>query len=449
MPHHIIIQELYHSGVKKRALAFSIAWLTERKQRTKIGRAFSTTDVITSGCQQGSRLDPPYFNFSATRVLSNSVNRMVDKHVIDLSLNSAKVASKRLRNNFWNFEYADDAALTLSAREIDQPTNQKILNVYEKWSEENMMVWNARKSELLALGKVPEDFVVEFCSQKVPITQQLRYLGVTFESQVKSGARIDFKKERDLRLTKYKLLCDRTTTNLKQASFSVLSQVHLIYLLPILNFASSATGYHRSSSHRSQALRLFSKYFSGTPVPKSLKFEDLPITNVQSAQIKEGKIIHQIVTGKSFIKLQDINLKITNADEAEVAKNYALKIPPNQCLFLDFIKPNNLSGFKTSFPFNAKLFWNNLNLSAQQITSTEKFVQYIKSNLICLDQESEEIRQKIFDGTVYRNFQKQRQIRKQCRRQKKSRINSERIVSSIFSELLEDVFLRSRNPIDL
>ena len=443
MPHHIQIQQLYKSGVKKRALAFPIAWLTDRKQRTKIGSAFSNSDVITSGCQQGSRIGPPFFNFSSTKVLSESVNKMVNKQVTDFSLNSAKVAAKRLLNNFWNLEYADDAAVTLLTRPSDQLINRKILSEYEMWSEDNMMMWNARKSELLALGKVPQDFAVEFCGQAVPQTQQLRYLGVLFESQTKLGSRIDFRSERDARIAKYKLLCDRTPKNLKHASFSTLCSVHLIYLQPILNFASCATGYHRSGHHRSQALKLFSKFFASTPVPKKFEYNNIPITNVQAAKIQDGKQIHQIITGKSFIKLQDINLKITNADEAEVVELYASEFPLKECLLLDFIKPNNLSGFRTSFSFTVKSFWNELDLFAQSIKSSQKFAEHIKNNLICFDYESEKCRRELFDGTLYHNYQKQRQLKKHFRRLKKAKIECNRILNSIFTELLENAIIRS------
>ena len=114
-------------------------------------------------------------------------------------------------------------------------------------------------------------------------------------------------------------------------------------------------------------------------------------------------------------------------------------------ILLDFIKPNNLSGFKTSFSFTMKNFWNGLELFAQNLKTSELFANYIKNNLICLDHESERIRQEIFDGTLYRKYQKSRQMRKYFRNQKKSRINRDRIICSLITELLSIVITRSQS----
>ena len=147
LPQHTQIQELYNCGVKKRALAFSIAWMSERKIRTKIGHVYSDSDVITSGCQQGSRLGPPYFTWAGTKRLALAVDRMVEKQIVDLSLNNSKIAAKRLKNNFWHLEYADDCCCTIITRPENQEINRKILAEYESWAVDTQMVWHARKSK--------------------------------------------------------------------------------------------------------------------------------------------------------------------------------------------------------------------------------------------------------------------------------------------------------------
>ena len=165
----------------------------------------------------------------------------------------------------------------------------------------------------------------------------------------------------------------------------------------------------------------------------------------QFSRIQDGKLIYDIVTGKSFITLEDINLKIINYENINVSELYKSKNPLKERILLDFIKPNNLSGFKKSFSYTMKIFWNGLELFVQNLKTSELFANYIKNNLICLDQESERIRLEIFDGTLYRKYQKARQMKKFYRNQKKSQINRDRIICSLFTELLGIVISRSQS----
>ena len=52
IPSHTQIYHFFSPWNKNRALKF-FAWLTNRRQRTRVGQSFSTLDNLTSGCIQG------------------------------------------------------------------------------------------------------------------------------------------------------------------------------------------------------------------------------------------------------------------------------------------------------------------------------------------------------------------------------------------------------------
>jgi hypothetical protein len=147
-----------------------ISYLTNRKQKVKIGNSYSEDQLLNFRVPQGSMLGPLIFTMYITP-LSNVINQFHPlKHCL----------------------YADDTQIFTSLTpQTAQSTLQILKNCLtsiQTWMSANMLKLNPDKTEFLLLGnssnrsKQSNCFPINFLGSSVSPTDKVRNLGVLFDA---------------------------------------------------------------------------------------------------------------------------------------------------------------------------------------------------------------------------------------------------------------------------
>ena len=160
--HELLIAKLYAYGFNKNALDFVFSYLTNRWQRTKINKSFSSWSELLSGVPQGSVLGPLLFNI----------------YINDLFwLNE--------QTNVCN--YADDTTFYACEQDLEsllQRLEHDSLLAIE-WFENNYMKLNDDKCHLLISGFKYQSHWAMVGTSKIWESQHEKLLGVTIDKELK------------------------------------------------------------------------------------------------------------------------------------------------------------------------------------------------------------------------------------------------------------------------
>ena len=168
IPHDLLIAKLEAYGLDTCALKLVYSYLTNRKQRVKVGSAYSTFQSISTGVPQGSVLGPLLFNI----------------FINDLFFTD-------LESEICNF--ADDTTIYACDTSIDAVTIklkddlQKLLD----WFKNNGMCANPAKFQMMFLGlKSDNSFILDISGQQVKQSEQVKLLGVQIDNSLTFDAHI-------------------------------------------------------------------------------------------------------------------------------------------------------------------------------------------------------------------------------------------------------------------
>ena len=163
LPHDLLIAKLAAYGFSHHSLLLIHGYLSNRKQRVKVGSEFSEWLGIESGVPQGSELGPLFFNIFINDLL--------------LAVKDSEVCN-----------FADDTTIYTFGKDIEDV----VLNLEEDlsntldWFRDYHMAANPGKFQVMFLGlREKTKFILEINDQIIPLTDKVKLLGVTIDSQLK------------------------------------------------------------------------------------------------------------------------------------------------------------------------------------------------------------------------------------------------------------------------
>ena len=159
LPHDLLAAKLSAYGFDNNSTRFLFDYLTNRKQRTKIGQVYIPWDEITSAVSQGSILGPLIFN--------------VDLCDMFFTLSNHEIAS-----------YADDNTPYVTCDTIESmiASLEKIAKEIFKWFEDNEMQGNTDKCHVLL--STSQKLHVNIGTSQIENRKYEKLLGVNIDSKL-------------------------------------------------------------------------------------------------------------------------------------------------------------------------------------------------------------------------------------------------------------------------
>ena len=171
LPHRLLLSKLRCYGITDNACTLLMSYLSQRKQRVKIGRSRSYWGNLSHGVQQGFVLGPLIFN-----IFLNCVFYVLDKQC-----------------NLYN--YADDNTLVNSDACILSLKSklEKSANMASHWFANNHMKSNFSKFQEMILNNHPDscEISLRVANTDVKLNDCVKLLGVYIDYELKFTNQVD------------------------------------------------------------------------------------------------------------------------------------------------------------------------------------------------------------------------------------------------------------------
>ena len=162
--HNIVIHKLIDLGIRRSIIPIVCSFLTERSQNTKLGCHFSSTQEISCGVPQGTKLGPILFLVLINDASAGSCRQWKYIHVDDLSLGEVVVNLLPCKNNLMNYQFGvrkmmfspnlqnailwrntPEFCISLDAVALNCVTSMKLLGV----TVQNNLKWDIHVAEIV------------------------------------------------------------------------------------------------------------------------------------------------------------------------------------------------------------------------------------------------------------------------------------------------------------
>ena len=165
--HELLIAKLYAYGFSKDALKLIHSYLSDRWQRTKINKSFSSWSTLLKGVPQGSVLGPILFN-----IYLNDIFYFLHCNICNFADDTTPyVCNKNLKFVLEQLEEQSNIAL--------------------KWFEDNYMKMNSGKCHLFVSGNKYEQMWAKIGNDKIWESRTVKLLGITIDNELKFDEHID------------------------------------------------------------------------------------------------------------------------------------------------------------------------------------------------------------------------------------------------------------------
>ena len=183
LPHDLLIAKLEAYGFGLDSLKLIHSYLTERKQRVKIGSRFSSWKTVSKGVPQGFVLDPLLFN-----VFINDFFYAIEHSQV--------------------CNFADDNTIFACGETLDEVAIciENDMREAMNWYKRNEMVANPDKFQLIFFGlKEDHDLCIDIRGNVIKMSETVKLLGVTIDSKLNFNGHI-------------KTICQKTKNKVKAFS---------------------------------------------------------------------------------------------------------------------------------------------------------------------------------------------------------------------------------------
>ena len=163
----LLIAKLHAYGFSKQTLKIVFSYMSDRWQRTKISKSFSSWSALLQGAPQGSVLGPILFN-----IYLNDLFYFLSCNVCNFSDDT--------------IPYVCNKNLEFVLLKLEEQSNIAI-----NWFESNYMKMNSDKCHLLISGNKYEHLWAKIGNDRIWETKAVKLLGVTIDNELKFDAHLN------------------------------------------------------------------------------------------------------------------------------------------------------------------------------------------------------------------------------------------------------------------
>lgn len=171
--HQILLDKLYAYGIRGKAHKLIKSYLSNRKQKVRIGTHVSNFENINTGVPQGTILGPLLFILYVNDLLINMPENSI-------------------------LSYADDTAIIANGKtwtEVETKMNDYLDDV-STWLKLNKLTLNIQKTAYITFGcysdSLPQQIEIKIDSENLNRVRETKYLGIIFDENVKWNKHIEY-----------------------------------------------------------------------------------------------------------------------------------------------------------------------------------------------------------------------------------------------------------------
>ena len=349
--HKILLNKLYHYGIRGPAHKLMESYLSERKQYVIIKNSSSSTRSINIGVPQGSILGPLLYLI----------------YVNDIT--NATSCNPRL--------FADDTCLVLnnsSLSILELNCNIELKNL-KNWCDANKLQINPQKSAVIVippkLNSPSVNIQLMYNNSLIPCNNSFKYLGVILDSKLNFKSHIDITASKISRavgiLSKLRYIFPMSSLVLL---YYALVHPHLLFGLPVWG-STFTTSLNKLQTLQNKAIRIITNSDIRTPItPKYYELGILKLSDLYTYEI--AKLMHQHSRHTLPLPLSSLFNKTSTIHSRHTRTNalnnlYPPKYSTNRC--------------QNSFRYQGTKIWNSISVELRN-QSFSKFKNNFKYSLL-------------------------------------------------------------------